>query len=245
MPPSPLTRSRLRALADMRARDGRILSVFLNLDPTQFGTAPARATAITSLSNELDARVAGLELRHEEDQKLREAVELVKAELQRSDIADGGGHAVAVFANTEDGTLESFQLRHPLDSRVEVDASAYIEPLVATGAQERWMVLLASRSRARFFVGAAEGLEETDQLEDDVHRQHSQGGWSQARYQRGVDEEVRDHIKNTADLAFQIYKRRPVDHVLIGAPAETVGDVEQALHPYLQQRLAGRLKIDV
>jgi peptide chain release factor subunit 1 len=245
MPPTPLTRTRLRALADARAESGRVVSVYLNLDPTHFATPPARATAITSLCNHLEGKVADLALGHDERRKLDEAVALIKAELQRGDIAEGGTQALAVFANSEDGMLESIRLPHPVDSRVEVNTSAYVEPLVAAGSQERWLILLANRSKARFFVGPADGLVETDQLDDDVHRQHSQGGWSQARYQRGVDEEVRDHLKHTADIAFQIFKRRPFDHVLVAAPEETVGDVEQALHPYLQQRLAGRLQVDI
>jgi len=245
MPPSPLTRSRLRTLADARAGSGRVVSVYLNLDPTHFATAPARATAIGSLVNELAAKVGEVELDHRQRQQLEEAAELIKAELQRGDVADGGTQAVAVFANSEDGYFESIRLPHPVDSRVEIDSTAYVEPLVSAASQERWLVLLVNRSKARFFVGPAEGLTETDRLEDDVHRQHSQGGWSQARYQRSVDEEVRDHIKRTADIAFQIFKRRPFDHVLVAAPEETVGDVEHALHPYLHERLAGRLQVDV
>src|SRR3712207_3714674 len=245
MPLNPLPRPRLRTLADARAESGRIVSVYLNLDPTHFGTAPARATAIGPLVNELDAKLGGVELGHQERTALEEAGELIKAELQRGDIADGGTQGVAVFANSEDGFFETIGLPHPVDSRVEIDTSAYVEPLVAAGSQERWLVLLANRSKARFFVGPAEGLVETDQLEDNVHRQHSQGGWSQARYQRSVDEDVRDHIKRTADIAFQIFKRRPFDHVLVAAPEETVGDVEHALHTYLQERLAGRLQVDV
>src|SRR3954453_21815537 len=146
MPPSPLTRPRLRALAETRAEKGRVVSVFLNLDPTQFATPPARASAITSLCNELDAKVAGVELPHDEARKLGEAVELVKAELQRGDIADGGTQGVAVFANSEDGLFESFGLGHPVDSRVEVNSTPYVEPLVVMGSQERWLVLLANRS---------------------------------------------------------------------------------------------------
>src|SRR3712207_4650100 len=101
MPPSPLTRSRLRAVAETRAEAGRVLSVFLNLDPTQFATPPARASAITSLCNELETRAGEAELDHDERVKLSEAVELVKVELQRGDIADGGTQGVAVFANSE------------------------------------------------------------------------------------------------------------------------------------------------
>ncbi len=245
MPPTPLTKTRLRALADTRAESGRVLSVFLDLDPTRFATAPARATAVTSLINELERKAAEPELGHEERKQVDEAVELIKAELQRGDIAEGGIQGVAIFANTDADLFESFGLAHPVESRVEVDTTAYVEPLVAAGSQERWLVLLANRSKARFFVGPAEGLVETDQLEDNVHRQHSAGGWSQARFQRSVDEEVRDHLKNTADIAFQIYKRRPIDKVLVGAPDETFGDVQQALHPYLQERTVGRVQLDI
>ncbi len=245
MPPTTLTKSRLRALADTRAENGRVISVFLNLDPTYFATPPARATAIASLLNDLEHKVAEIEGSHELKQQLAEDVELIKAEFQRPDLAEGGTQGLAIVCNSDAGLFESISLPHPVDSRVEVDTTAYVEPLVAAGTSERWLVLLVNRSKARFFVGSAEGLEETDQLEDAVHRQHSQGGWSQARYQRGVDEQVADHLKHTGDVAFQIFKRRPFDHVLLAAPDETYGDVENALHPYVRERLAGRIQVDI
>jgi len=245
MPPTTLTKSRLRALADTRADRARVISVFLNLDPTYFATPPARATAIASLLNDLERKVAETDVPHEVRQTLAQDVERIKAELQRSDVAEGGTQGLAIICNHDADLFESIRLPHPVDSRVEVDTTAYVEPLVAAGTSERWLVLLANRSKARFFVGAAEGLEETDQLEDAVHRQHSQGGWSQARYQRGVDEQVADHLKNTGDLAFQIFKRRPFDHVLLAAPEETYGDLLNALHPYVRDRVSGRLQIDI
>ena len=245
MPPTTLTKTRLRALADTRAENGRVISVFLNLDPTYFATPPARATAIASLLNDLEHKIAEVEGPHELKQQLAEDVELIKAEFQRPDLAEGGTQGLAIVCNSEAGLFESFSLPHPVDSRVEVDTTAYVEPLVAAGTSERWLVVLANRSKARFFVGAAEGLEETDQLEDAVHRQHSQGGWSQARYQRGVDEQVADHLKHTGEVAFQIFKRRPFDHVLLAAPDETYGDLENALHPYIRERLAGRVQVDI
>ena len=63
-------------------------------------------------------------------------------------------------------------------------------------------MLLVNRRNARFFVGDDRGLEETDRVEDDVHSQHDQGGWSQSRYQRGVEKEKDDHLVHVADVAF-------------------------------------------
>ena len=62
--------------------------------------------------------------------------------------------------------------------------------------------LLVNRRNARFFVADGGSLEETDRVEDDVHSQHDQGGWSQARYQRGVEKEKDDHLVHVAEVAF-------------------------------------------
>ena len=106
-------------------------------------------------------------------------------------------------------------------------------------------MLLANRRLARLFAGDGDELEETDRIEDDVHRRHDQGGWSQANYQRSIDKEVEDHLAHTAEVAFEIYKRRGFDRLLVGAPDELVAELETKLHPYLRQRLAGRISCDV
>jgi peptide subunit release factor 1 (eRF1) len=106
-------------------------------------------------------------------------------------------------------------------------------------------VVLCNRRVARLFTGPGDDLAETDRIEDDVHSQHDQGGWSQARYQRSVDKEVEDHLAHTADVAFALFKRRGFDRLLVGGPEETIGDLEAKLHPYLKERLVGRVSCDV
>ena len=105
--------------------------------------------------------------------------------------------------------------------------------------------MLITRRAARLFFGTAGGLEETDRIEDDVHRQHDQGGWSQSNYQRSVEKEKDDHVAGVLDVLFTRFRRTPFDHLLIGAPRELVGEVEQRLHPYLRERLAGRVSVEI
>jgi peptide subunit release factor 1 (eRF1) len=50
-------------------------------------------------------------------------------------------------------------------------------------------VALVSRADARFLRGGREGLTEEGRVSDDIHGQHDQGGWSQARYERSVDQD--------------------------------------------------------
>jgi peptide chain release factor subunit 1 len=152
---------------------------------------------------------------------------------------------VAVYACAPADLLEVVSLRTPVESRVVVERTPFVEPLVAQGDGERWAVLLANRRSARVFQGHGRDVEETDRIEDEVHRQHDQGGWSQLNYQRSVEKDVYDHMAHVADVLFGIYKQHGLDHLLIGGPEELLGDVERHLHRYLRERIVGRLHLDV
>jgi peptide chain release factor subunit 1 len=246
MAANTITRDQLRRLADVRPERGRVLSVFLNLDPTEFATPAARSTAITSVLTEATHRVEQAEgLDHEEREALKTDVERVRETLQASDIAQNGTRAVAVYACSPADLLEVVRLRRPVQSAVVLERSPHVEPLVADADAEVWCVVLANRRNARFFIGDGGGLEETDRVQDDVHSQHDQGGWSQARYQRGVEKEKDDHLVHVAEVAFDNYQGQGFDRLLIGAPDELVNELKAKLHPYLQERIAGRLHLDV
>jgi peptide subunit release factor 1 (eRF1) len=126
-----------------------------------------------------------------------------------------------------------------------IDDSPFIEPLAVMAGLGSWFVVLVNRQTGRMFLGDRERLEEAGAIVDEVHGQHKQGGWSQARYQRSVDEDVQDHLRNVAEAAFVHYKRAPFDHLLLGGPSETLADLEPKLHAYLQERVAGRIEVDV
>ena len=243
---NPLTQADLRALTNARPERGRVLSVFLNLDPTEFASAPARATAINSVLNDAERAVAETDgLEHDEMLALREDVERIRGEFGRDGLFTDGTHGVAIFACGLGGLFEVRQLPHPVATQVVVEHTPYVEPLVRPGQQERWGVLLVNRRLARLFRGTGSNLEETDRIEDDVHSQHMQGGWSQARYQRGVEKEVEDHLKHVAEVVFDTHKQVPFEALLVGAPGETISDVEAVLHPYLRERIRGHVQLDV
>ena len=241
-----IDRGRLRRLADVRPDRGRVLSVFLNLDPSEFATPAARASALTSVLSEAARKIEASDgLEHDDMQALRADLERVRQALGDSGIAGNGARGVAVYACEPAGLFEVVSLRRPVESHVIVDRTPAIEPLVGEADGERWGVVLANRRNARIFVGFGADLEETDRIEDDVHSQHDQGGWSQSRYQRGVEKEKDDHLAHVADVLFKLHRARGLSHLLVGAPEEMVGEFEQRLHPYLKERIAGRLHLDV
>jgi peptide chain release factor subunit 1 len=183
-------------------------------------------------------------LTHEERMALRDDVERVR-DVLLSDVAANGTRAVAVYACGPADLLEVVRLRRPVENKVVLDRTAFVEPLVLHGTDESWLVLISNRRAARLFVVPGDALEETDRIVDDVHSQHDQGGWSQLNYQRSVEKEVHDHLVHAADVAFDLYKERGLDRVLVGGPAELLGELKGKLHPYLRERIAGKLGVDI
>jgi peptide subunit release factor 1 (eRF1) len=240
-----LKENRLRELARIRPDGARVLSIFLNLDPTQFATPPARASEISSVIDDAHRRVRDSDgLSHEERKGLEEDVGRADSFLR--DLSPKGAHGVALFACGAVDLFEGIRLPRPIDTRAVVNDSPFVEPLVELlGSGGDWMVVLVNRQTGRLLRGDGHHFQELPAVEDDVHGQHSQGGWSQARYQRSVDEDVMDHLKNVADAVFLRFKRAAFNHLLLGGPTETLTEFEGKLHPYLRERLAGRIEIDV
>ena len=235
----------LRRLAGLRPGEARVLSLFLRLDPSELPTPPARASAITSLCDEAERRARDASgLSHDAHVALLEDVERARSFLQRSDFARGA-HALALYCCTPAGLFEAIRLPRPIDSAVVIDETPWVEPLADLVALPDVCVVLVNRRTTRLLCGSGERLVEVTAFQDDVHGQHDQGGWSQARYQRSIQEEVEDHLRHAADALARHLRRHPVAHLLIGTPGELSGTFESKLHPDVLARVAGRIDVDV
>src|ERR671937_779404 len=246
MQTNELNRSKLRELADIRPDGAKVLSLYLNLDPTQFASAQARSTEMSSLLDEADRRLRnGNSLTHDEKVHLREDLERVRQYFSSPSFSAKGAQALAIFCSGPADLFEVIKLPRPVDTGVAINDAPFIEPLTDIAFAGSWAVFLVSRRMARILRGSREGLEEVTRIVDDVHGWHDQGGWSQARYQRGIQKEADDHVKHAAEVLFRRFRRTPFDKLLIGCPEEQCGEVEKRLHPYLRERIVGRIDVDV
>jgi peptide chain release factor subunit 1 len=238
-------RDQLRALAELRLDRPVVLSLYLNLDPSQFATPPARKSSIRSLLDEAERRVrerAGLS--HDDRVALQASLERAKSLLE-NDLPTDGAHALAVFASEQNALFEALKLPRAVPNRVAIGHSPLVGPLARIARRERWCVTLVNRRDARILRGGPDGLREVERIHDDVSGQHDQGGWSQSRYQRGIEKEKDDHLRVTCDALLGHFKQQPFERLLVGGPREVVTDFEQKLHHYLSERLAGRIEVDV
>jgi peptide chain release factor subunit 1 len=238
-------RDQLRSLAELRLDRPVVLSLYLNLDPSEFATPPARKTSVRSLIDDAERRVRdGDRLSREDMRALQASLERASAFLQ-NELPSDGAHGLAVFVSEQNDLFEVLKLPRSVPNRAAIGHSPLVGPLARLARRERWCVALVNRRDARIFRGSPDGLREVEQIHDLVFGQHDQGGWSQARYQRGIEKEKDDHLKNTGDALMRHFKRQPFERLIVGGPREVVTDFESKLHQYLQERLAGRIDVDV
>lgn len=224
---------------------GPVLSVYVDLEPSEFATPPARSAQVRSLVDEAGRQVRAAELEHEEEAALKRDLDDVAEYLERGSLPANGARAVAVFRSSRADLFDVVRLSRRARSRVVVDDTPYVEPLVEAAPGADWCVLLVNRRVGRIFRGTADSLDEVARVDSDTHGQHDQGGWSQRNYEASVENEAAQHVRRTLGALFRRFRLRPFDHLLVGAPSELVAEVEEQLHPYLRERLAGRVEIDV
>jgi peptide chain release factor subunit 1 len=210
----------LRELAGFRAAQGCAVSLFVNLDPSEVPTPPGVEVRVNSLLTRaerlLDERKAGL---------AREAREALKSDLQRIEswFDDGfdrqGARGVAVFAAGLDNFWTTLTTPDPVSDDVRITSELYLTPLARLVGPGNAM-LVAAVGRERGDVYRLEGGELVAIADDteEVPGRHDQGGWSQARFERHIDEIVERHWRRVAETLDICVRRLPGARVvLIGA----------------------------
>jgi peptide chain release factor subunit 1 len=237
-------REQLRRLAQLNVDEGCVLSVYVDLDPSEFATGPARSSALTSVADEASRAIenGGRSLSHEARLRLREDVERIRAYARSADF--DGTHGLAIFAEGGTGLFEVLHLPDRVDNAVVVDGSPHVAPLVGT-PDGRWCVTLVNRRDARLLSGGPLGLREVERIADDVPGQHDQGGLSQARYRRAIDEQARRHLERVAGVLAERRRGEGFDNLLVGGPEDGYSEFVELLDNETSALLRGRVAVDV
>ena len=217
--------------------------MFINLDPAEFATAAARDSQINSLLSELDAQIGDSELSHDAQQALRADRDRIEGYLREElDVSEAAG--IAIFSALALDFFEVIKLGDAIDSGVHIDLRPMLEPIMGHEDEGEWCVLLVTRDSARIFRGGPTGIREIRQVNSHVKNQHQAGGWSQARFERSVEKEVEWHLEAVTDLLFRHFRRRPFEHLVIGANQNLRPALTGETHAYLLEKVRGWIDID-
>lgn len=224
-----------------------MISLYLDLDPERFATAPARASQIRSLLDQAAREIERLpNLGHEDKVALRDDVRRIESFLGSPEAPFKGARSLALFCSTPDQLFETIRLSRAVPGRVVIESLPYVEPMVEALDRTRWLVALVNRRTAWLLTGYPEGLREQERFEGGWRGESEPGGWSQARYERSVEKDAMDHLRNVADTVNRRWREERFDRVAVGGPHEVVVRFEELLADEVTAHLAPeRLDLDL
>jgi peptide chain release factor subunit 1 len=217
-----VTSNRLRELSAFRAQKGLAISLYLGLDPSTTPTIPDVATKIKSLLDEAQktAFAARGELSHELKRGLESDFERIRT-FFTSDFDRAGIRGIVVFADGLDGFWSVVSLADSVRDCARVGPDFYLAPLVPlVGRGEGAIVAVIDRERGLLFRLTAGRLEPLADLSEEQPGRHDQGGWSQARFQRHIDELARDHLRTVAEDLNAHVRRGVARQIVIVGPEQ-------------------------
>jgi peptide subunit release factor 1 (eRF1) len=165
-------------------------------------------------------------------------------------LADGltaSANGVAIFACSGAGLLETIQLNAPLeDNYVYVYNQPHLYHLTRLDdAYPRYAALVTDANSARVFVfGLGETLE-TEQVKGKKVQRVKVGGWSQARYQRRVENAHSNHAKEVIDTLDKIVRQEEIKHVILAGDPQILPLLQDQLPKHLADKLIDAMKIDL
>lgn len=235
-----LDRGLLRKLTDW-SPEHPVTTLYLDVDGSRH---PSRNGYLMRMRDLLKGlRLDGLDREHRRSvgEDLEAICRFVEDELDRSGV---GG--VAVFSSSRSGLWEEVPVALPFRDRLHVGSRPLLIPL--EGMLERFetfLVVVADREAARLFQVQQDHVEELGEIHDDVPGRHEQGGWSQARFQRHIEDHVQRHLKHTAQAVLRASQRRSFDHLILAGAEELVAELERELHDYVARKVLERLVLPI
>jgi peptide chain release factor subunit 1 len=220
---STVTWERLRELARFRAQNGCAISLYLDLDPSVTPTPSDAATRVNALIDEIERSEAARrpELTHEQKEGLRKDVERLRTFFE-NEFEREGSHGFAVFSANLDNVWRPLALSERVPDVIKVGRSLYLSPLVPlVGRGEGALVAVVSRERGDLYRLHESRLEEIAAHSHDQPGRHDQGGWSQARYQRHIENLVHDHLREVAEELDRLVRTLHRPQVVVVSSEET------------------------
>jgi peptide subunit release factor 1 (eRF1) len=205
----------LDRLADYESDSASVVSVYLDLKPEQ----PAQP-----YKNFLEGAMKDHEDASADLEKIRAYLESEKPASQ----------AIAIFASSGAPTLfETVQLEAPLGGhRLYIDREPHVFPLERLADQyQSYAALLVNTNAARLYVFSAGAAEREVTVKNKKGKRVSAGGWSQARYQRRVENLHTKHMKEVGEAVEHLVRDENIARILVAGDEVALPLLREQLTP--------------
>jgi peptide chain release factor subunit 1 len=216
-----------------------VVSLYLNTQPNERGRDEYRTFVRKEFKTRSESYPAGSPERESLDHDLERITRFLDSEV------DPSSNGVAVFACSGSDLFETLQLEAPIDQHwLSIGDRPNLYPLARLDSQyPRYAALLADTNSARILVFAGGALEDAQTIENVKTKRTSQGGWSQARYQRHIENFHLQHAKEAVDALDRIVQRDGIEHIILAGDEVVMPLLREQLPKPLAAKIADELKL--
>ena len=235
-----ITEETVRALAGFRSTDAPVTTCYLDVDGRHLPTHREVQQSFGTL-----VRHAGLN-GHTHPSVVQD---VQRMERHVRGLKRARARGLAMFSCSAEGFWEVHELPMSVTSRLLVHDTPCVRQLEDVMERSaRLGVLLTDRQRARMFVYELGEAVEHSEAVDPLVRDGSDGRGDLVKTRVGNQrqEQALQHVRRAAQHAFAVYQDTGFARLLIGAPTpDVLAELEQSLHPYLRDRVVGRLSVPI
>lgn len=180
----------------------------------------------------------------------RESVErdIERINLYLRDELLPSSNGCAIFAcSGEGGFFEGIQTEAPIDdNRLYVSTEPHLYMLARVDDQFRqYAAVVADTNHARLYLFGLNQLIARHEVASDKLTRSDGGGWSQANYQRHVDNRHLLHAKEVAVTLDRMVREQRVDAVVLAGDEVIRPLLEDQLPPQVKEKVVGILRLDI
>lgn len=157
-------------------------------------------------------------------------------------------NGLALFACAgENSFFEAVQLDAPIvEHRLYIYHQPHLYPLARLNDQyPRYAVLLADTNSARLFVFGLGMLLDTARVTNTKVSRTSVGGWSQARYQRHIENYHLYHAKEVVEALDRVVRQDKTEKIVLAGDEVIVPVLCGQLPPHLADKVIDVLRLDM
>jgi peptide chain release factor subunit 1 len=224
-------RDQLDRLASVEPGPAPVISLYLDTRPDGTG----RRTHDAFLRRTVPERIEGL------SGAARESVDADIARIEaflRDDVRKST-NGLAIFACGASALFETVQLDVPLEGHeLFLSPTPHLYPLARVNDQfPRYAALLVNTNSARLFVFGLGATEAQRAVTSDKTKRHQMGGWSQARFQRNVDNFRMQHMKEVVEMLDRVVREESLTKIVLACDEVTRPMLLEQMPKHLHEKL--------
>jgi peptide chain release factor subunit 1 len=229
----------LERLAAFEPAPYPVVSLYLNTQAGQHGRDQHQAFIRKELKARGRTYPANSPERESLDRDLERIARYLETELAPS------SNSVAIFACSAGELFEAIQSAAPIEQHwLHIGDQPHLYPLARLESRyPRYAAVITDSNSARIMVFALGELVTEREVKNVKTRDTSQGGWSQARYQRHIANFHMQHIKDVVDALDRVVRDEGITQILLSSDDSTLPLLRDQLPKHLAEKVVDHLRL--